>query len=165
MKNLINGNGASRTRSYTKSAISAFLVAPLLLLGACASEPEVEEVAVVVEPAPAPAPAPTNYVVLFDFDSASLTAAGNVVVGEVVAAAADPGTSVELVGHTDTVGSPAYNLRLSQARVTTIQNALVAGGVDPARITSEARGESDLAVPTGDGVRNQANRRVVITAM
>lgn len=164
MRKFSNANGASRTRSYTKSAIGALLVAPLLLLGACASEPE-EEVAVVVQPAPAPAPAPTNYVVLFDFDSASLTAAGNVVVGEVVAAAADPGTSVELVGHTDTVGSPAYNLRLSQARVTTIQNALVAGGVAPARITSEARGESDLAVPTGDGVRNQANRRVVITAM
>lgn len=108
----------------------------------------------------------SNYVILFDFDRSDLTAAGQVVVGEITAAAlANPDMGISLVGHTDTVGSPAYNLRLSQARAATVQNALVSGGVQPARITSEARGESDLAVPTGDGVRNQANRRVVVTIM
>ena len=107
-----------------------------------------------------------NYVILFDFDRSNLTAAGQVVVQEILGAVlADPATTVELIGHTDTVGSPAYNLRLSQARAATVSNALVSGGVQPARISSEARGESDLAVPTGDGVRNQANRRVVVTIM
>jgi OOP family OmpA-OmpF porin len=107
-----------------------------------------------------------NYVILFDFDRSDLTAAGQVVVNEVLSTAlGDPALNISLVGHTDTVGSPAYNLRLSQARAATVNNALVSGGVQPGRITSEARGESDLAVPTGDGVRNQANRRVVVTMM
>ena len=105
-----------------------------------------------------------NFVILFDFDSSALTAAGQVVVNEVIAAAsADPSLPVQLVGHTDTVGSPAYNLRLSLARAETVRNALVTGGVQPNRISIEGRGETDLAVPTGDGVRNQANRRVVVT--
>jgi len=105
-----------------------------------------------------------NYVILFDFDRSDLTAAGQVVVNEILAVAlADPTSSIALVGHADTVGSPAYNLRLGQARATTVQNALVSGGVQPARITSSSEGESNLAVPTGDGVRNQANRRVVVS--
>lgn len=105
-----------------------------------------------------------NYVILFDFDRSDLTAAGQVVVNEVIAAAlADPAAPVALIGHADTVGSPAYNLRLGQARADTVKNALISGGVQPERITTESRGESDLAVPTGDGVRNQANRRVVVT--
>lgn len=107
-----------------------------------------------------------TYVILFDFDRSDLTAAGQAVVSEVVGVAlGNPGMNIHLVGHTDTVGSPAYNLRLSQARAATVNNALVAGGVQPTRITSEAKGESDLAVPTGDGVRNQANRRVVVTLL
>lgn len=107
-----------------------------------------------------------NYVILFDFDRSDLTAAGQAVVSEVLATAlADPALNIHLVGHTDTVGSPAYNLRLSQARAATVNNALVSGGVQPTRITSEAKGETELAVPTGDGVRNQANRRVVVTMM
>lgn len=107
-----------------------------------------------------------NYVILFDFDRSDLTAAGQVVVNEILSAAlADPALGVDLVGHTDTVGSPAYNLRLGQARAETVRNALISGGVQPERIASESRGESDLAVPTGDGVRNQANRRVVVTLL
>ncbi|MEZ5668138.1 MAG: OmpA family protein [Alphaproteobacteria bacterium] len=108
----------------------------------------------------------SSYVILFDFDRSNLTQAGQVVVQEVLGAAlADPALHVDLVGHTDTVGSANYNMRLSQARVDTVKNALVSGGVDAGRISTEARGESDLAVPTGDGVRNQANRRVVVNAM
>lgn len=107
-----------------------------------------------------------NYVILFDFDRSDLTAAGQVVVSEIITVAlANPELAIDLVGHTDTVGSPAYNLRLGQARASTVQAALVSGGVQPERISTETRGETDLAVPTGDGVRNQANRRVVITVM
>lgn len=111
-------------------------------------------------------PTAENYVILFDFDRSDLTAAGQVVVSEIISVAlANPEFAIDLVGHTDTVGSPAYNLRLGQARASTVQAALVSGGVQPERIATETRGETDLAVPTGDGVRNQANRRVVVTLM
>ena len=165
MGNTVQGGAIRQFRNLVSKSAIATLGAAALLLSACADEePVVVEPVAVVEPAPPPAP--TNYVILFDFDRSNLTAAGNVVAQEVLAAAlADPALSVELVGHTDTVGSPAYNLRLSQARVTTVRNALTAGGVDAGRISTDARGETDLAVPTGDGVRNQANRRVVVTAM
>ena len=166
MENSMQGNSASRLGSKFTKAVAVVLSASALLLSACADEePVVVEPVAVVEPAPPP-PAPTNYVILFDFDRSNLTAAGSVVTQEVLAAAlADPNLQIQLVGHTDTVGSPAYNLRLSQARVTTVGNALTAGGVQAGRISTDARGETDLAVPTGDGVRNQANRRVVVTAM
>ncbi|MGF1624319.1 MAG: OmpA family protein [Alphaproteobacteria bacterium] len=150
-----------------RAAIWMVLAAPLLGLAACASEEEAVVTPVVAAPPPEPAPVvASNYVILFDFARSDLTAAGQVVVGEVISAAmADPSASVDLVGHTDTVGSPSYNLRLSQNRADTVRNALISGGVPAERIRTEGRGESDLAVPTGDGVRNQANRRVVITLM
>jgi OOP family OmpA-OmpF porin len=143
-------------------------IAVMMLAAACASEPEAPP----PEPAPvAPAPevapvADTTYVVLFDFASTALTQAGHVVVADIAAQAqADPGLTIHLVGHADTVGPPAINERISQARADTVRNALVAAGIAPERITTEARGETDPAVPTGDNVRNQANRRVVATLM
>jgi hypothetical protein len=44
-----------------------------------------------------------------------------------------------------------------------VRDALIAEGIDPLRIAAMfCYGESDLAVPTGDNVRNASNRRVVV---
>lgn len=113
-----------------------------------------------------PAAMAQNFVILFDWDSAALTQAGAAVINEVIAAAtADAGASVNLVGHADTSGPLDYNVRLSIRRANTVRDALVAGGVQPERIFSTGKGETEPAVPTGDGVRNQANRRVEVTLM
>ncbi|MEZ0223530.1 MAG: OmpA family protein [Alphaproteobacteria bacterium] len=69
---------------------------------------------------------------------------------------------VIVAGHTDTSGPAAYNMRLSERRAQTVTNAMIAQGVNPDVIDQKAYGETDLAVPTADGVRLEENRRTVI---
>src|SRR5690606_25297649 len=70
---------------------------------------------------------------------------------------------VVVVGHTDTSGSTAYNQGLSERRASVVRDAMVARGIDAASITTEARGETDLARATRDGVREPLNRRTAVT--
>ncbi len=66
-------------------------------------------------------------------------------------------------GHTDTVGSKASNLALSERRaaavVAYIQQKF---GVDPSRMTPVGLGSEHPLVPTGDQVPEARNRRVQI---
>ena len=48
-----------------------------------------------------------------------------------------------LEGYTDPRGADAYNLKLSDQRVKTVRDALVAGGVGAKRIRVGAQGEKD----------------------
>jgi outer membrane protein OmpA-like peptidoglycan-associated protein len=73
--------------------------------------------------------------------------------------------AVRVIGHTDTSGSQDYNDDLSQRRANVVRDALDAGGVDGSIITTEARGETDLARSTPDGVREPLNRRAAVTIM
>ena len=70
--------------------------------------------------------------------------------------------NIRVVGHTDSSGSAPYNLTLSQRRAKDARDELVRQGIDGARITSEGKGESELAVQTGDGVKEQLNRRTEV---
>lgn len=105
---------------------------------------------------------PLEFIVYFDFDKASLRSDAKSVIDQAVGllrkGAQAP--TLKLVGHTDTVGTEKYNLKLSERRVKAVLNALVDSGVDPARIQTFAAGESDPAVKTGDNVREPLNRRV-----
>ncbi len=107
---------------------------------------------------------PTNFIVYFGFDKTNLTDAARATVDEVVAAVNAMGTSaLSLVGHTDTVGSEAYNQGLSEARAKRVSDALTARGVPAGAMTLAGRSENDLAIATGDNVREPLNRRVQIT--
>ena len=70
--------------------------------------------------------------------------------------------SVSLVGHTDTVGSAAYNLNLSRKRAKLVKKELVNLGVPADLVSTDGRGETDLFVPTADNVKEQLNRRVEV---
>ncbi len=70
---------------------------------------------------------------------------------------------VFVTGHTDTSGSDAYNMALSQRRAEVVKGELIKIGVDPAIIQTRAMGERDLLVDTPDNVRELRNRRVEIT--
>ena len=137
---------------------SVMMIGAAAFLAACAGE----TTTVAVAPAPAPAPVATDYTVFFAFDRADLSALGAETVSEASGASAGS-TSVSVVGHTDTVGSVAYNQALSEARAATVVGAMVGNGVNPAIITASGRSELDLAVPTADGVREARNRRVEIS--
>lgn len=69
-------------------------------------------------------------------------------------------TAVIIKAHTDTLGTAEANLALARARGQVVADRLVAEGVPPAIIRIDARGETQLARPTADGVAEPLNRRV-----
>ena len=63
----------------------------------------------------------------------------------------------------DTSGSTRYNVGLSERRASVVRDALVSRGMSAGAIRTEARGETDLARATRDGVREPLNRRTAVT--
>ena len=118
-------------------------------------------------PAPAPAPAPqaaANFAVYFDFDSWTLKAEQLKVLDDVIASARSGGqTNIVIVGHTDTSGPADYNQKLSVRRANVVVEALVQMGARRAALHASGVGETDLAVETGDNVKEAKNRRTVVT--
>jgi outer membrane protein OmpA-like peptidoglycan-associated protein len=117
-------------------------------------------------PIPAPAPASNNFTVYFDFDSWTLTAEDLTVLTNVINTARTGGQShISVVGHTDTSGSAEYNQKLSVRRANVVVEALVDMGARRAAIKASGVGKNDLAVQTGDNVKEAKNRRTVIDLM
>jgi OOP family OmpA-OmpF porin len=123
--------------------------------------------AVVQAPAAEPAASGTStrqFRVFFDFDKAALTPSSQAILQDVAARAKDaPASKFVLIGRADKTGSDGYNMALSQRRVDTVRNALVAQGVEPARIDTQWVGEREPPVPTADGVKEPRNRVVDVT--
>ena len=69
---------------------------------------------------------------------------------------------VEVIGHTDTVGSEADNDQLSVRRAEEVMTWLASQGFDRSQMSAVGRGERDLKVATGDNADNAANRRVEV---
>jgi len=122
------------------------------------------EAALVEEPEPVPAAAPPeNYLVFFDFDQADVTPEGMSIVESAAADANEtPFKRIIAFGHTDTSGTDRHNMDLSQRRAEAVKSALSELGVQADTIETEALGETQPLVPTGDGVREPQNRRVEI---
>lgn len=74
-----------------------------------------------------------------------------------------PGAEVQVTGYTDTLGSDDDNDALSQRRAEEVLAALADQGLDREMMSAVGRGERELRVKTDDGVREPANRRVVVT--
>ena len=114
-------------------------------------------------PQPLPPPVMTNYVVFFDFNRSELTPEAMQVVASAAANAKATGmVHIRVTGHTDTVGSASYNMRLSERRALAVKSQLVADGVPDDEITTIGKGFNDPLVPTGPNVREPQNRRAVI---
>jgi iron complex outermembrane receptor protein len=127
------------------------------------SEPETPQAAYVPPPVQAPAPAPKSYLVFFDFNKSDLTPQAKDIVDTAAKnATAGKVTELTVTGHTDTVGSDAYNMRLSRRRAESVAAQLEKDGIASSEIQIVAKGKRDLLVPTKDGVREPQNRRVQI---
>lgn len=114
-------------------------------------------------PPPPPPPAVKQFIVFFGFNKSNLTAEAQAVVAEAAAAAKTQGTaSIAIVGHTDTAGSNDYNDQLSHRRATAVKDELMRLGVSSDSISASGKGESELMVQTGDGVKEPQNRRATI---
>jgi hypothetical protein len=106
---------------------------------------------------------PGQYMVFFPWNQATLAEEDRQVIANAVAEYRQTGNArVTVTGHTDTSGSAAYNLELSQRRAEAVAAEMIRQGVPAGEIETIGRGEEDLLVPTADGVREPRNRRVVI---
>jgi len=142
-------------------------------------------VAAAPEPAPAPyvapAPAPVAEVapvtvappqklvlegVNFDFDKATLRQEDIGSLDNDVATLKTWGdVDIEVAGHTDSMGSDAYNMKLSQQRADAVRNFLISRGVSADRLTAKGYGESQ---PVADNATEEGrfkNRRVELAPL
>jgi OOP family OmpA-OmpF porin len=104
--------------------------------------------------------------VLFDFDSATLRPEAGPVMDAVAKAMPRVTGEIQVNGHTDAVGTDAYNLDLSRRRAQAVAAALTARGVT-AKIAAEGFGEKQPIAPNTVGGKDnptgrQLNRRVEI---
>jgi outer membrane protein OmpA-like peptidoglycan-associated protein len=67
---------------------------------------------------------------------------------------------VNIVGHTDDVGVPEFNLDLSRRRAEAVKKYLVDHGVDASRVTTEGRGMNEPRVPNDSDANRAKNRRI-----
>ena len=124
-------------------------------------------------PAPAPAaavvPAPTSEKVtfaadaFFDFDKAVLKPEGRAKLDDLVSKMSGLNLEVIIaVGHTDSVGSDAYNQRLSIRRSEAVKSYLVSKGVEKNRVYTEGKGEKQPVADNKTAEGRAKNRRVEI---
>lgn len=95
---------------------------------------------------------------LFDFNKDVLKPEGKATLNDLAAQAKQIKLEVILaVGHTDRLGSEAYNQSLSNRRAYAVKNYLVAQGVDASRIYTEGKGKSQPVTGTQcDGIKSRA---------
>lgn len=75
---------------------------------------------------------------------------------------AHPNSTVRVVGHTDTVGSAAYNMQLSRDRALAVASILIRDGVPASRITYSGRGYNEPITTNATTAGRAQNRRVEI---
>ena len=104
--------------------------------------------------------------VLFNWDKWDLMGEGKLVLDEIIAYMKEvTDVRVELGAHTDSHGSDAYNLELSQRRAQSCVDYIVAGGIPAQRLVATGHGEQQLRNRCRNGVyctrdQHQENRRV-----
>lgn len=120
-----------------------------------------------VEP---PSEARLNIPVLFEFDSASLTAEGRATIGQLADALAKlelgEEDTVMVVGHTDSNGPAAYNMNLSRERAAAVaavlSTLLKSQSVEGVKLLFQGRGETELRYSGKRAEDNRRNRRVEV---
>ena len=123
-----------------------------------------------VAPAAAPAPKPSADKIklaadtLFDFDKATLKTEGRAKLDELAVKSKQLKLEVILaVGHTDRIGSDAYNQKLSERRAAAVKSYLVSKGIEANRVYTEGKGEKQPV--TGDKCKGNAPTKALIQCL
>ncbi len=123
-------------------------------------------------PAPAPAPAAPATVAtkvtyaadaFFDFNKSVVKPEGKAKLDDLVGKIKDINLEVIIaVGHTDAVGSDAYNQKLSVSRSEAVKAYLVSKGIEKNRVYTEGKGEKQPVADNKTAEGRAKNRRVEI---
>lgn len=131
-----------------------------------------------VAPPPPPPPPQVEKVklsseALFDFDKATLRPGAIQSLDNLSAKLSSRASeiqSVKVYGHTDRIGAPAYNQKLSEERADAVRNYLVSHGVPAGKVSAEGKGSSDPVTTDCTGTKRtkalieclQPDRRVEV---
>jgi len=97
----------------------------------------------------------------FEFNKATLTVNAKTLLDQVAdALLSRPDIKVEIDGHTDGVGSAAYNQKLSERRAEAVKQYLVGRGIDAGRMTTKGFGKTKPIADNSTEEGRELNRRV-----
>ena len=105
----------------------------------------------------------TLHDVHFAFDKSNLTASAKDTLNVIVRYLKDHlDRNVEVQGHTDSIGTDAYNQGLSERRANAVKDYFVSQGISVGRISIHGFGESKPIADNGTKEGRALNRRAVI---
>jgi OOP family OmpA-OmpF porin len=99
----------------------------------------------------------------FDTGKADLKAEGRAKLDDVATKLKQPGVQIDsmtITGHTDSIGSPASNQRLSERRADAVKNYLVSQGIEASKIKTVGRGQTQPVADNKTAAGRAKNRRV-----
>ncbi len=155
---------ASWTPATAAPGCDGALAAPAPAPAAAPAAPAATPAAPVAKPA-TPTSSKVTYAAdaFFDFDKAVLKPAGKAKLDDL--ASKVKGINLEViiaVGHTDSVGTDAYNQKLSIRRAEAVKAYLVSKGIDKSRVYTEGKGEKQPVADNKTKEGRAKNRRVEI---
>jgi len=147
-----------------KRILKMLFISSVLFGGCTCNKKPVDPIVPVPAPAPAPAPTPTpvvknaTVVIHFHFNSHRLLKGQKVMLKEAMAAR-QPGSTVTIVGYTDSQGTKQYNQKLSVKRARAVSRFLTHLNV---KNTWSADGENDLLNVDKTIPQHEENRRAMV---
>lgn len=101
--------------------------------------------------------------ILFDTDKANLKSVARTNLDGLAASLQkNPQTNILIVGHTDNTGTEEHNMDLSVRRAEAVKSYIASNNVDPARLTTQGKGENEPIADNSTVDGRSQNRRVEV---